>query len=88
MAVLVYEWRSLSEPARTEILALREIYEGLWLEVLRQLRSQGDLAADSFVVRRLLTGALSWTITWYRPERGELSLDGLTEQVMTMMGLS
>ena len=88
MAVLVYEWRSLSEPARTEILALREIYEGLWLEVLRQLRSQGDLAADPFVVRRLLTGALSWTITWYRPERGELSLDGLTEQVMTMMGLS
>ncbi|NVD34878.1 TetR/AcrR family transcriptional regulator [Marinobacter lutaoensis] len=88
MAVLVYEWRSLSEPARTEILALHEIYEGLWLEVLRQLRSQGDLAADPFVVRRLLTGALSWTITWYRPERGELSLDGLTEQVMTMMGLS
>ena len=87
MAVLVYEWRSLSEPARTEILALREIYEGLWLEVLRQLRSQGDLAADPFVVRRLLTGALSWTVTWYRPERGGLTLDGLTDQVMAMLGL-
>ncbi|HAS75250.1 MAG TPA: TetR family transcriptional regulator, partial [Marinobacter adhaerens] len=45
------------------------------------------LEADPFVVRRMLTGALSWTVTWYKPERGGLTLDGLTDQVMAMMAL-
>ncbi len=88
MAVLVYEWRSLSEASQAEVLELRDIYERLWLETLEALRNDGQLKADPFVVRRMLTGALSWTVTWYRPERGGLTLDGLAEQVMVMMGLS
>ena len=87
MAVLVYEWRSLSESSRTEVLALRDIYEALWIEVLESLRAQGALSAEPFIVRRMLTGALSWTVTWFRPERGGLTLDGLTDQVMAMMSL-
>lgn len=85
MAVLVFEWRSLSADSQAEVLKLRDIYEALWLEVLGTLRKQGDLQADPFVVRRMLTGALSWTVTWYKPERGGLTLDGLTDQVMAMM---
>ncbi|MBN7771112.1 TetR/AcrR family transcriptional regulator [Marinobacter daepoensis] len=88
MAVLVYEWRSLSESSRAEVLELRDIYEDLWLSVLRQLADAGQLGADPFITRRMLTGALSWTVTWYRPERGGLSLDGLTDQVMAMLGLA
>lgn len=87
MAVLVYEWRSLSESSRTEVLALRNVYEGLWLSVLEALSDKAQLKADPFIVRRMLTGALSWTVTWYKPERGGLTLDGLTDQVMAMMGL-
>ncbi|OZB06278.1 MAG: TetR family transcriptional regulator, partial [Marinobacter sp. 34-60-7] len=87
MAVLVYEWRSLSEPSQAEVLELREIYENLWLSVLRELASAGEMNADPFIVRRMLTGALSWTVTWYRPSRGGLTLDGLTDQVLAMMGL-
>lgn len=87
MAVLVYEWRSLSESSRTEVLALRDIYEALWMDVLESLRAQGALTAEPFIVRRMLTGALSWTITWFRPDRGDLTLDRLTDQVMTMMSL-
>lgn len=86
MAVLVFEWRSLSAQAQAEVLELRDIYEKLWLDVLASVKREGNLAADPFVVRRMLTGALSWTVTWYRPG-GELSLDGLTDQVMAMMGL-
>ncbi len=86
MAVLVFEWRSLSEDSQAEVLELRDIYEALWLDVLRTLREQKRLLADPFVVRRMLTGALSWTVTWYRPERGGLTLDGLTDQVMAMLG--
>lgn len=86
MAVLVFEWRSLSESSQEEVLKLRDIYEALWLEVLESLRTENVLAADPFVVRRMLTGALSWTVTWYRPDGG-LSLDDLTSQVMGMMGM-
>jgi len=87
MAVLVYEWRSLSETSQAEVLKLRDIYETLWLDVLGSLKEEGALLADPFVVRRMLTGALSWTVTWYRPERGGLTLDGLTDQVVVMLGL-
>ncbi len=87
MAVRALEWRSLSEDSRAEVLELRDIYEALWLEVLGALKERGDLLADPFVVRRMLTGALSWTVTWYRPSRGGLTLDGLTDEVMAMLGL-
>ena len=88
MAVLVYEWRSLSESSQAEVLELRDIYENLWLAILKELGKAGCLAADAFIVRRMLTGALSWTVTWYRPERGGLTLDGLTDQVMAMLGFA
>lgn len=87
MAVLVFEWRSLSETSQAYVLELRDIYEQLWLDVLEALRREGVLAAEPFVVRRMLTGALSWTVTWYRPDGG-LTLDDLTEQVVAMMGLT
>ncbi|WP_404802745.1 TetR/AcrR family transcriptional regulator [Marinobacter confluentis] len=86
MAVLVFEWRSLSEPSQAEVLELRDIYEAIWLDVLGALSRKKVLLADPFVIRRMLTGALSWTVTWYRPDGG-LSLDDLTTQVMAMMGL-
>ncbi len=34
MAVLVYEWRSLSEEGQAQVLALRDTYEQIWLTVL------------------------------------------------------
>lgn len=87
MAVLVFEWRSLSAESQVEVLALRDIYEKLWLDALEALKQEGRLEADPFVVRRMLTGALSWTVTWYKPSRGGLSLDALTDEVMAMMAL-
>ncbi|MCL7946105.1 TetR/AcrR family transcriptional regulator [Marinobacter sp. ATCH36] len=87
MAVLVFEWRSLSEESQAYVLELRDIYEQLWLDVLQALRREGVLVADPFVVRRMLTGALSWTVTWYR-SGGGLTLDDLTQQVVAMMGLT
>ncbi|SOB78345.1 transcriptional regulator, TetR family [Marinobacter sp. LV10R510-11A] len=88
MAVLIFEWRSLSEASQAEVLTLRDIYEALWLDVLTALNEDGSLIADPFVVRRMLTGALSWTVTWYRPERGGLTPEGLTDQVVAMLGLN
>jgi len=86
MTVLVYEWRSLSEESQRSILELRETYEGLWLEVLQRARQEGLIQADPFCSASFLTGALSWTITWYRPE-GSMTVSELASQAMAMLQL-
>ena len=86
MAVLVYEWRSLSPAAQAGVLVLRDIYERLWLDVLEALAEQGVVKAEPFIMRRMLTGALSWTVTWYRPDGG-MTLADLTDQVIAMLRL-
>src|SRR5690606_7827697 len=84
MSILVHEWRSLSEEGQQEILRLRDEYEGLWLAVLGEARELGLIDSDPFILRRLIVGALGWTINWFRPGRG-LSLDGLTEEVTRLV---
>ncbi len=84
MAVLVYEWRSLSQASQQFILELRDIYEQLWLDVLSEAKAAGYFNADPFILRRFLTGALSWTNTWFRPE-GPMSLDQLAEQALSLV---
>lgn len=84
MAVLVYEWRSLSEDSQAHILALRDRYEQLWLEVLGEAREAGYVQSDPFILRRFLTGALSWTTTWFRPG-GPMSLDALAEEALALV---
>ncbi|MGP4844698.1 TetR/AcrR family transcriptional regulator [Marinobacter sp. 1Y8] len=87
MAVLVFEWRSLSIDAQQDILKLRDVYEKIWLDVLSELKQVGGVTADPFIVRRMLTGALSWTVTWYRQD-GPITLDQLADQVMAMLHLA
>lgn len=84
MAVLVYEWRSLSEEGQRYILELRDTYELLWLEVLGEAKVQGYFNTDPFILRRFLTGALSWTTTWFRPE-GPMTLDQLCEEALSLV---
>ncbi len=84
MAVLVYEWRSLSEEGQAQVLALRDIYEELWLQVLGEARDAGLIGGDVFITRRFLTGALSWTTTWFRAG-GSLSLDQLADEALIMV---
>ncbi|WP_250657062.1 TetR/AcrR family transcriptional regulator [Alkalimarinus coralli] len=83
MTVLVYEWRSLSEESQKHILSLRDIYEALWLGVLNQAKEEGLITGDTFILRRFLTGALSWTTTWF-DEKGGMSLDELAEQALLL----
>ena len=84
MAVLVYEWRSLSAEGQAQVLALREVYETLWLRVLGEAKAAGYIKGDVFITRRLLTGALSWTTTWFGADGG-LTLEQLAEQALLMV---
>lgn len=83
MTVLVYEWNAVSPDKQRELLALRESYEGFWLQVLADARAQGLLRHDPFVTRRLLAGAIGWTRNWYK-RNGPLSLEQLTDLVLEM----
>jgi len=84
MNVLVYEWRSLSPDNQTEILALRDIYEGLWLSALQEAQDKGLLKADLTVLRRFLNGALSWTSVWFDP-KGTMDVDELAKEAMMLV---
>lgn len=84
MAVLVYEWRSLSDEGQAQVLALRDTYEQIWLQVLGEAREAGYFQGDPFIQRRFLTGALSWTTTWFRPQ-GPMSLDQLAEEALSLV---
>ena len=83
MAVLVYEWRSLSTEGQARVLALREVYEQLWLQVLGEAKEAGYIKGDVFVTRRFLTGALSWTTTWFRAQ-GSMSLNELADEALML----
>ena len=83
MAVLVYEWQALSQERQDELLKMRNAYEDIWLDVIHQLRELGKIKHDTFIWRRLIGGAIAWTVTWYRPD-GKMSMDELTEMVWEM----
>ena len=81
MSVLVYEWRCLSADHQREALALRDVYEQLWMDVLESLRSMGRLSADAFITRRLITGKTSWSSNWF-DAHGSLTIDQLTDIIL------
>lgn len=84
MAVLVHCWGALSKARQAEVLALRKVYEDIWLGVLREAGAAGSLArVDPFVLRRLLAGMISWSNTWFDP-RGPMSFEALVDTVFGM----
>ncbi len=84
MAVLVYEWRSLSAEGQAAVLALRDIYEQIWLQVLGDAKQAGFIKGDVFITRRFLTGALSWTTNWFRAE-GSMTLEQLAQEALLLV---
>lgn len=67
-AVFLHEWRHLSEPARTEFLALRERYEAGFRQLLISGAETGSLyAPDPAFAALTLLASLNWLATWYVP---------------------
>lgn len=83
MAVLVFEWSALSPEQQQPLLQLRENYEQLWLDVIQQLVDIGKIQHDAFIWRRLIGGAIAWTVNWYQAD-GKMSLEQLSEIVWQM----
>lgn len=83
MSVLVYEWRSLKPEKQAHILQLRDEYETLWLNTIKECKSKGEIIQEAFILRRLIAGAIGWSTTWYRPD-GDLSLEELAKQTLML----
>lgn len=84
MTVLVYEWGAVAPEKQRELLALREQYEGYWMQALEAAHAEGLYHHDPFITRRLLAGAINWTRYWYKPE-GPVTLEQLTDRVLEMV---
>ncbi len=84
MSVLVYEWRALSTERQAELLEGREDYERCWGNVLWECKEEGLIQGDPAVIRRLLNGALGWTVNWFRKD-GPLGIEDLAEQVVSLV---
>jgi TetR/AcrR family transcriptional regulator, cholesterol catabolism regulator len=82
MSLLFLEWRNLPPEAQQRLLAMRDRYEAYWLESLEAMGHE-----DPFVLRKLLTGAIAHTATWYRPD-GPMDLDALTDCVTQLVARS
>ena len=86
MTVLIYEWRSLKLESQHEILELRQVYEKMWLDVFEEAKADGLIAAnaDTFILRRFVTGALGWSNFWYKPD-GKLDVPALAEEALSLI---
>lgn len=81
--VMLYEWRSLSEPQRQAVNELRREYEAVWVPVLQALHDRGELSGDTSLARLMLFGALNWAVQWFEPGR-KATLDDLTEAALQL----
>ena len=81
--VLLYEWKSLSTHAKTQIIALRDEYEQAWNKVIGALNAAGQVPTSVSLTRLFLFGALNWTAQWYDANL-PLDIDGITERALTL----
>ena len=62
------------------------VYEWRSLNEQNQLdkaKESGQITADTFILRRFLTGALSWTTTWFKRD-GDISMEALAEEALLL----
>lgn len=85
-AVLVQDWRKISQEQKRGLYEHRKDYENLWLSTLEEAAQEGVISPNfNFsILRRLIFGSFAWTVTWYKPE-GPLNLDDLTKQILLLI---
>jgi len=72
-ATMLTELRSMSADRRKDVLARRNGYERMLIEVVRVEQAAGRLRPDidSHLATLALLNLLNWTIFWYREDRGQ-----------------
>lgn len=67
-AVFFTEWRHLSEPFLSDFLQMRNRYEGIFHQILKEGIASGEFVEldEKFAVLTILS-ALNWTHQWFKP---------------------
>jgi len=81
LSVMLYEWNSLPEAARANIIAQRNAYEALWHQALQAAMDAKLIKGDLKLLTRLWLGALNWTTQWFR-DGGPLTTAQLAENTI------
>jgi TetR/AcrR family transcriptional regulator, cholesterol catabolism regulator len=84
--VAVFQWRYLSEPGRTEVIAMRDRYQQLFARVIDEGIASGEFSTfrhRSVVVAGVI-GLLNSTMHWYSPS-GSVPAAEIGEQLAELV---
>ena len=79
--VMLYEARSIKPHQRSALARLQTDYEAAWVPVLETLHADGSLNGPLGLARRLIFGALNWSVQWFDRKKAA-SLDDLTDAAL------
>ena len=80
-AVFLREWRHLSEPKRSDYSLLRNEYESIFRNVVKQgIQENLFKHYDEGFSTRTIMSAINWTHTWYR-KNGEMTAEEIGEHL-------
>jgi AcrR family transcriptional regulator len=79
-ATMLTELRAMSAERRVAVLARRDSYERMVMEIIRAEQDAGRLRADmdAHFLSLSLLNLLNWTIFWYRPD-GERTIPDIAD---------
>jgi AcrR family transcriptional regulator len=84
-AVFFQDWRQLSEPRRSEVLALRDAYEALFRRTIADGVTNGELqTADPRQATMFVLTALNGIPGWFRSD-GELTADDIADELANLV---
>ena len=83
--IFITEWRTLSEPRRSEYAQMRDDYEKMFRNVIAQgVEENLFRPIDEKFSALTILSALNWTYLWFKPE-GELTPNQIGEQLGEML---
>lgn len=66
MHAIIFDWRSLSAPARLHARQLADTYEALWHRAIAEAVAAGLLRGDAVVLRKFVLGGMNHMVRWYK----------------------
>lgn len=84
-AVFFNEWRHMSEPFLSEFLGMRNEYESIFIDILKEgiVKNEFKPMDEKFGMLTLLS-SLNWVHRWYKPE-GKMSAEDVAEKLASML---
>ncbi|GAB5523232.1 MAG: TetR/AcrR family transcriptional regulator [Roseivirga sp.] len=84
-AVFFNEWRHLSEPSLSDFLAMRNDYEGRFINIIKDGITSGEFTEvdEKFTMLTILS-SLNWTHNWFKPS-GNLSPEEVGQRLAALL---